>query len=212
MPDRNVRGNHWVVPIRGAPVAMDQWRGALKSPFDPWIEIMKLGNDNPRHVIRSIEFGGATTAEAVRERALFMIEALNGTMNSLGATDRVEFDGVLEVQPDGKLHHTLFPETAILSADRFHMPIIAGGTPGTPAPSPAQRWYKLGTADRVVADMLVHFGKEANWYELYKTYEGVRRLCGDEDKLLKKSWHRRSPTSSFSPAQRTTSIDMLTTR
>ena len=49
---------------------------------------------------------------------------------------------------------------------------IADGTPGTPAPSPAQRWYTLGTADRVVADMLVHFGKEANWYELYKTYEG----------------------------------------
>ena len=80
MSDRNVRGNHWVVPIRGEPVALDHWRAAHKSPFDPWIEIMKLGNDNPRHVIRSIEFGGAPTAKAVREPALFMIDALNGTM------------------------------------------------------------------------------------------------------------------------------------
>jgi hypothetical protein len=125
-----------------------------------------------RHVIRSIEFGGAATAKTVRERALFMIEALNGTMNTLGATDRVEFDGVLEVQPDGKLHHTLFPETAFLSADLFHMPTRRTRQPLNELP--------LITQDRALGSRTREPWKpERCAFRVLRTYAGRRQSVPD---------------------------------
>jgi hypothetical protein len=158
---------------------------------------MPAGRTAPRHVIRSIEFAGATTGEEVKDRAVFMIEAINGAMNLLTGGGRIDFDGVIEVQPDGKLNYFLFPEP-IVARSRVHAAALEhGGTSAPPAPSPAQRWYKSGTTDRVVADMLVRFGKQTSWYDLYKTYECVRRLYGGEQKLMSRPWASKAEVERF---------------
>jgi hypothetical protein len=115
------------------------------------------------------------TASEVRERARIMIEYLNGALRAHSGGGRVELgDKVAKVDTDGRVTIHVFAESA--SFKLRVIPAIAVVSSKTPQPSAAQKWFAHATIDDVVADMLIHFGKEPSWYDLYKTYEGAREL------------------------------------
>lgn len=137
MPDRNVRGK---------PLGRTCWRRARRCsgrvgrrPHTAVRSLDRIYVTRKRQptACHSVEFRDATKAKEVRERALFMIAALNGARNSLGPTG---VDGVVEVQPDGKLHHTLF--AARHKRRRPPAPVRHWSAPAArtaPAPWPASR-------------------------------------------------------------------------
>jgi hypothetical protein len=124
----------------------------------------------------------------VRERALSMIKNLNGAMRACGSRP-VAFGGVVEVFTDGTYSETTFVEAA-LEFPRFTSEGTGttGGSPGAPQPSLVQKWFSLAATDKVVADMLDHVGTEPNFYDLYKTFEGIEALSSPLGGLKSRSW------------------------
>jgi hypothetical protein len=178
----------WAAELTGQPNDLAGWQALLREPFEPRVEpFFALGLT--RTVLKSSEFEKMTTASEVRERARIMIENLNGALRALSGTERVELGGVLEVDTCGRVDTAHFGESgSYLFRGRPAALAVGGNSPITPQPSAAQKWIECARTNDVVADMLIHFGKAPSWYDLYKTYEGVKDLCGGEASLKQKSW------------------------
>jgi hypothetical protein len=57
--------------------------------------------------------------------------------------------------------------------------LTTNSSPGKAEPSQTQRWAKVAATNHIAADMLRHFvGKDPSWADLYKAYEGARKLAG----------------------------------
>jgi hypothetical protein len=178
----------WAVELTGQSTDLADWQALLQEPFEPRAEsLFALGL--MRTVLKSSEFEKMTTASEVRERALIMTENLNGALSALWRTGRVELGSVLEVDTNGRVGATAFVESlSYRLRGRPATMVVGTNSPTIPQPSAAQKWVAHAMTDDVVADMLIHFGKEPHWYDLYKSFEGVRDLCGGEMNLKQKSW------------------------
>ena len=164
----------WAARLRGASSDLTDWERSLCEPFDPFV--VRLPHSNEL-ILRSAEFAGMTAALEVRERARIIIDDLNGAMRVTSSSDRVEFSGVTEVLADGTTNETLFVETVRSNSRIGQVAVVTtGGTPSAPQPSLVQKWIAAAAADDLVAEMLRHFGNEPSWYDLYKTFEGIRGL------------------------------------
>ena len=62
--------------------------------------------------------------------------------------------------------------------------------PPPPTPSEAQRWSNFARNNDTAADMLDHYGRADNWYDIYKTVELAERLVGGAHKLKKLQGNR----------------------
>lgn len=58
--------------------------------------------------------------------------------------------------------------------------------PPPPKPSDVQRWAKLTDADRLLGDALIHFGKGANWFDIYSALECLVERFGKGKKKKEK--------------------------
>ena len=176
----------WAAELIGQPDDLADWETSFGGPFEPRVEQV-VAHGATKTILKSAEFEKMRTASEVRERARLIIENLNGALRALSGTGRVELGGVLEVDTDGRVaNNYVFAEGVVKGRARVRG--VGGNRPITPQPSTAQKWIACAMTNDVVADMLIHFGKEPSWYDLYKTYEGVRDLCGGEASLKKKSW------------------------
>jgi hypothetical protein len=173
----------WAAELTGQADDLADWETSFHEPFEPSVKRI-VGLTRP--VLKSEEFEKMMTASEVRECARLIIENLNGALRALSGAGRVELGGVLEVDTDGRANTYVFAEGVARGRARVRAASVVGGnSPITPQPSTAQKWIECARTNDVVADMLIHFGKEPNWYDLYKTYEGVRDL---RRKLKHKSW------------------------
>jgi hypothetical protein len=183
-----VKRTFWAAELTGQPDDLADWETSFREPFEPTVEQV-VANGLTKTVLKSAEFERMMTASEVRERARLIIENLNGAVRALLGAGRVELGGVLEVDKDGRANTHVFAEGVARGRARVRAASVVGGnSPITPQPSTAQKWIECAKTNDVVADMLIHFGKEPNWYDLYKTYEGVRDLCGGEASPKQKSW------------------------
>lgn len=57
-----------------------------------------------------------------------------------------------------------------------------------PAESDAQRWNALAACNDDVSDLLDHFGRADNWYEIYKTIEFCGIVIGRGQKRMHSLW------------------------
>jgi hypothetical protein len=70
---------------------LDVWTDTLKEISDPWIEMHAEGT-----VLRSVAFDGLASAELVKDRAIILIEQLNGAMAASRGAKPIQFDGVIQ--------------------------------------------------------------------------------------------------------------------
>lgn len=179
----------WYARIEGDDADLDDWRHSLNEPFDPVAE--KLPNGET--VLRSTDFEGLADASEVRERALVLIGRLNGALNLWNGTRPVRFAGVYRIDSEGKQHAWIFAEMAALEFGRCVMraTAVVFGPDGKPLPPPAptpsqpQNWNGLAESNDDISDLLDHFGRADNWYDIYKTIEIAEDLVGSEHKLWK---------------------------
>ena len=138
----------WGAVLRGHDFDLQDWREMLKPPFDPWVEVH--GSDA---VLRSESLDGLTSANEVRDRIIAHIDRLNGAMFVMRQSHPLQFSGVVEFGPDGKLHRTVFVEGGAYGA-RVGAIAVAIGPDGKPKPEPppkpseAQIWAAI--ADRKI--------------------------------------------------------------
>ncbi|MCA1455937.1 hypothetical protein I6F35_22480 [Bradyrhizobium sp. BRP22] len=152
----------WGAILRGHDDDLQDWREMLKPPFDPWIEV-----HDPDHVLRSASLEGLTSAIEVRDRVVAHIERLNGTMSVIRDCQPLQFSGVAELAPDGKVHRTVFMDALVqLRGLRTGAPVLTTrGPDGKPTPPPpprpseAQNWSAIADNDEFLEDALMYFGR-----------------------------------------------------
>jgi hypothetical protein len=173
--------------LEGDEVDLEDWRLSLGEPFDP--SAFKLSSGET--VLRSADFDGLTEAEEVRERALVLIGRLNGALKLWNDARPVRFAGVYQIDGQGKQHTYIFAEMAAFELGRCVMRATATvlGPDGQPIPPPPPRpsqpqsWNQLAQLNDDVSDLLDHFGRADNWYDIYKTIEFAEHLVGSEQRL-----------------------------
>ncbi len=183
--------NRWGAVLSGHDLDLQDWREMLKPPFDPWVEVR-----GPDHVLRSASLDGLTSASEVRDRVVAHIERLNGTMSVMRDCEPLQFSGVAEVGPDGKVHRTVFAEvSALLGRMRVVATAVTMGPDGNPTPEPppgpseAQNWAEIADGEEFLEDALIYFGRAypavpgrhppTFWFDIYKALECLEKRFAD---------------------------------
>lgn len=166
---------------------LSEWRYELAPPFDPYV----LKVSETETALWSADVQDAQDAAEVRERASTILRVLNGALKLSVSSEPVTIASVARVDDAGVRSTHMFFEPASMKVRAFALrPVVAvydadGNLipPPPPTPSRAQRWSRLGRSYDVVADMLDHYGRADNWFDIYKTIELAETLFGGEHKL-----------------------------
>jgi hypothetical protein len=59
----------------------------------------------------------------------------------------------------------------------------------TPKPTVIQEWMATAGRNSALNRALIYFGRGDNWFDIYKTYEALRKNAGGESKIKQKSWY-----------------------
>ena len=191
----------WGAIIRGEQFDLDDWANSLKKPGDPWVEVH--GADT---TLRSRSFDGMSSAEEVRDSAVPHIERLNGVMAAINESRPLQFGGVVEFSPEGRLHRTMFAEVGNFEIrTKVSIQAIVLGPDGKPKEgSPpaqttkAQDWAAKADNDPILEDALVYFGRAtvprkaddpSHWFDIYRTLESLILKFGPSEKeFLALNW------------------------
>jgi hypothetical protein len=192
----------WGAVLRGHDFDLQDWREMLKPPFDPWVEVH--GSDA---VLRSASLDGLTSASEVRDRVVAHIDRLNGVMFVMRHGQTLQFSGVVEFTPDGKVHRTVFAEGGAYGRARVSATAVAIGPDGEPKPEPpptpseAQTWAAIADSDDLLEDALIYFGRVSApdpvrhpptfWFDIYKALECLMVASGGETAFITLDWAPR---------------------
>jgi hypothetical protein len=179
----------WLVQLTGHDFDLRHWERSLKPPYDPWCERIPNG-ENFIFSLRSHRFVHAQSADEVRERAMPLIERLNGALGVVADAEPLNFQGVLRIDDQGGLHFFVFLEDHVRTRDAIEIVGVtdANGNlipPPPPEPSAAQVWVEAAEQDEDIADMLIFAGRADNWFDIYKAIELAERLSGGKHELPK---------------------------
>ena len=186
----------WGAAVIGEPVDLSHWAHVLRKPFDPWVEVH--GNET---ILRSEYLDELKSASEVRDRALSIIDRLNGAIGLSQGARPLRFGGVAEFASNGRLHRTMFAETAYFdlrgATVSANVTVIGpdGKTvpPSAPLPSEVQKWARVADSDELLGDALVYFGRSSNWFDIYKTLECLILKFGpSEGEFLDLGGHRKT--------------------
>lgn len=192
----------WAVELTGDPLDLNDFRGFLASPFNPWIEDFWT-DDGLKTILRSVDWANLTEASDVVRDARRILNRLNGEALLLHSDAKpLSLGQVMRFGPDGKREPILFAATAqfqvTLGRVRFRATATTGKpeVPNTPRESLIQKWFREAEADDVRADLFDHIRRADNWYDVYKSMELARRLVGGSQALSvalgpdQKEWNR----------------------
>jgi len=184
-------GLRWGVELVGHPFDLADWEDSFKAPFDPWVE---------RHgdtiVLRSSELDSFSSADEVGERAVPLLESLNGAMQITCGTRPVHFEGIISFDPNGRLHRTIRAAVGGVEArGRAAAMGVALGPDGNvippppppPRPSEAQECTDLGESHELLADALIYHSRD-EWFDIYKAVECLEDSVGGEANLRNQNW------------------------
>ena len=174
----------WGAVLVGEPADLDDWTFQLKEAFDPWVEV-----HNTETILRSASLDELTTAGDVRDRAIVLIERLNGALALSEQTKPLRIGGVIQVAPDGRLHRTLFAEGGVYrilgGRAKLRATLTLTGPGGEPLPPPppqpsqVQNWAAVAESEELLDDALIYFGRVAASSAKDPEFDGlVRRLQG----------------------------------
>ena len=150
------------------------------------VEIMPDGTIT----LRSNDFEGLTEPCEVYERGRILISRLNGAILLFyGDTRPLEIGHVLWIDERGVVQRRYSISSGTsrsISRVRGYSALV--GPDGeeikqSPQQSVPQHWNNLATKNQIVSELLLHFGKADNWYDIYKTIEFSENLAGNKNKL-----------------------------
>ena len=175
---------NWLVRLKGEKFDLEDFPSLLRSPEHTVIE------ENGSYYLKSSDFDSLSSADEVRERAIAIIDMLNGAMKLHIHDFRGVFeDGVTIIKEDGGRHHYVYLGGSI--ATRVKVSATVTTSKGTqqiaPQPSEVESWLSLAKGDKAVADAL-HFFRENTWISLYKVYEIIRDDVGGEEAITTNGW------------------------
>jgi hypothetical protein len=169
---------NWLVRLKGEKFDLEDFPSLLRSPEYTVIE------ENGSYYLKSSDFDSLSSADEVRERAIAIIDMLNGAMKLHIHNFRGVFeDGVTLIKEDGSRHHYAYLGGTIAARAKVSATVTtSNGTQQiAPQPSNVESWLSLAKGDKAVADSL-HFFRENTWGSLYKVYEIIKDDVGGKKK------------------------------
>ena len=184
---------NWLVRLKGEKFDLEDFPSLLRSPEHTVIE------ENGSYYLKSSDFDSLSSADEVRERAIAIIDMLNGAMKLHIHDFRGVFeDGVTIIKEDGSRHHYVYLGGSI--ATRVKVSATVTTSNGTqqiaPQPSDVESWLSLAKGDKAVGDAL-HFFRETTWISLYKVYEIIRDDVGGEEAITTNGWATKKRLKRF---------------
>ena len=141
-------------------------------------------------MLRSGCFGDLQGAEEVRQRAILLIQLLNGALGVEAATRPLNLDVVGRIDDQGEVQQLtslgsgeLKARSAELAASGDVRDMEGNLIQSTPQPSNAQRWIALAKNNDKIEGMLVFAGRTDSWYDIYICIEFAEKLVGSEHQL-----------------------------
>jgi len=182
---------NWLVRLKGEKFDLEDFSSLLRSPEHTVIE------ENGSYYLKSSDFDSLSSADEVRERAIAIIDMLNGAMKLHIHNFRGVFeDGVTLIKEDGSRHHYAYLGGTIAARAKVSATVTtSNGTQQiAPQPSNVESWLSLAKGDKAVADAL-HFFRENTWISLYKVYEIIRDDVGG--KITTNGWASKTRLGLF---------------
>ena len=174
----------WGVVLDGEAFDLEDWQGALKQPFDPWVVATEDGL-----ILRSKLLEPATTPNEAHDLALPLMDMVNGALGVSHSARVVRPKAIAEVLSDGThRQHVLLQIAGAEIRDKATFVAVVLGSDGKPKPAPPpepsnpQRWLSIAAEDDLLADALAYFARGDDWFDVYKALECLEMRFGGEKK------------------------------
>jgi hypothetical protein len=154
-------GSVWGVKLSGHVFDLEDWRDALREPFDP--SVLQEGDE---YFLRASEFQSCDSAEEVLESAKVLLDVLNGAMRAATRAHPVTYAGIYEFLPNGQRRRPKFPPNPPTNLrGKFYSETPMRSAPPL-SPSSVQVWAKLSGLSDHLGDALVYVGR-GGWFDIY---------------------------------------------
>ncbi len=172
----------WGTELNGSEEDQKVWRALLKPPFDPFVEEIKDERGNYL-VLRSSAFDGIATSEDVHRTAKQLFTTLNVAMSKNADADPLTNGSVIEFVPNGRprKHHYVEAKGITMRLRVGIVGVVVNDADGNAielpsAPSMAQHWMRAAILEPEIGRALRYLDGKPRWFELYKSYEAVRKM------------------------------------
>jgi hypothetical protein len=180
----------WRVTLSG-----DSWD--LESLADLGVGVTREGN---AFALRSPELDSFGDAGEVRQRAIKLVEVLNGIARiAVGDFDPVAV-GAVHGDDGGGTHSVLLGEDAkVRDRARVRVADAATGTPvaKTPTSGVPASWLSIAARDQNARQALRLIAGAVDPVNLYRIFEVIRADVGGEDQMVTNGWATRSGIRRF---------------
>lgn len=189
--------SEWLVRLKGHEFDLEE----LSNHFRAGVWNVRKDEDD-HYYLRSSDFDSLADEEAVRTRALELVERMNwaAKFHSGDGYQPVELDVVTRVDEDGKRMHHITLTSKIEARSRMSAKptvIREGDSPNAPRPpSEVESIFALAERDARVADALRYFDR-GDWVNLYKAWEVVGDAAGGARNIVTNGWATRDTQSRF---------------
>lgn len=182
----------WVADAHGRPDDLHYLADQLRSNEPLYVVSLELDHDPPRLRLGSQEADNLQDHRAALECLDAQLRAASGALAVLRGKGPVKLWGNIEgIRPDGSRSYFLVCESGVYSlvgvAAEFYTPS------DLEEPSKVERWTKVASENRFVADALGLYSAGAEWFDLWKVFEKIELDVG-RDAIWRKGWstHRRT--------------------
>jgi hypothetical protein len=178
----------WLIRLEGHKFDLED----LSDHFTSAARNVKSDTDG-YYYLRSSDFNQMSDPDAVRKRALRLIELMNAAtkLHTGGSYRPVQLDAVTQIDDSGKRLHHIMLSASSEGRSRMTAKLSVGETGGTvnvpQPPSGAESLVDLADQNEKVADAL-RFYERGNWINLYKAWEVVCDAAGGTHAVVNKGW------------------------
>ena len=163
---------------------------------------VSIKKEDDGYYLSSVEFDSCNKSEEVKNKALDILDVLNGAKTlSLGGNKVITYGGIIKEKHDGT--REVFVELSDTINLRDSVSIVVTDSEGKiikdvhPADS-VPGWLTVGLRNESAKRALRIYGKERHtWAGLYKIYEIIEDSVGGLDKILERDWATRSSIKRF---------------
>src|SRR5215207_384858 len=187
----------WWVRLKGHAFDLEELSDQFRSP-----ERNVTKDEDGHYYMRSTDFNSVADDQAVRERALELVELMNraAKFHAGDGYRPVELDVVIQTDEEGNRRQYVTVTDSIEARSRVsaNLTVIREGeSPDTPRlPSEAESMAILAEQNPRLADALRYFAR-GDWVNLYKAWEVVGDAAGGARAIIANGWADRTEQGRF---------------
>lgn len=173
---------NWGITLRGRKSDLDHWRDMLRSPFEPFVELVEQ-DGGQFYVLSSDKFQYCANEDEVMEASIPLLRKLNALAEIERNCGPVDVLTVAKRDASGRIVRQIAAAVGRAQGRSFVFGVAAPGGIKVSPPQPSFAQVALANASDELSEALEHFSRASNWYDLYKTFEAIENICGDRSTI-----------------------------